>query len=394
MLFIIVALCVALPTLLGLTLPTLPLGIIVVIAAVWNLMAWRDLMKSPEAAATQLFVCSQLVFDLVVLSAIFFLTGGATNPMVFLLLPPVAVAATTLPPRWVAGVAFLAVAAYSLLSISFMPLALGDPKQATALHLGGMWATFIVSVILIAWWVSRLVTLVRERDAALAAAREQDLRNQRIMALGTLAASTAHELGTPLATLVMLVDELQHTSSLDAEATEDLILMRGQLDYCKRAITRLTEAAGAPRDEMMQRMFANDWLQTRFSEWRTLRRDPPASLQASPGGPVIVVDRALDHGLFNLLDNALRAGPPVEASIEWSAQEVTVSILDHGPGFSPEALERAASYEFASHAEGSGIGLILTRAAVERLGGHITLSNAESGAQVRLHLPVAIPTDV
>ncbi len=389
MLTIILALCVALPNWLGLTLPMLPLGIIVIIAAVWNLMTWRDLVRSSEAAATQPFICSQLVFDLVVLSAIFFLTGGATNPMVFLLLLPVAVAATTLPSRWVAGIAFLAVAAYSLLSMRFMPLALGDPNQATALHLGGMWATFIASVILIAWWVSRLVTLVRERDAALAAVREQDLRNQRIMALGTLAASTAHELGTPLATLVMLVDEMRHTPNLNTEAIEDLVLMRCQLDYCKQAITRLTEAAGAPRDEMMQRLFADDWLLTRFAEWRTLRREPTATLQVSAGAPAIVVDRALDHGLFNLLDNALRAGPPVDVAMKWTELEVTVTISDHGSGFSPVALERAASCKFAAHSQGSGIGLILTRAAVERLGGHIELGNTESGARVRMQLPVA-----
>jgi signal transduction histidine kinase len=135
-----------------------------------------------------------------------------------------------------------------------------DAERAARLHLAGMWLTFVVSAAMIAWFVARMTASIRERDSRLAAAREQALRDERVVALGALAAGAAHELGTPLATMAVLVGELEHDPSLDADARADLALVREQVALCKGIISGMaaTQRRGAP--ESLQAQDAGDWL--------------------------------------------------------------------------------------------------------------------------------------
>jgi two-component system sensor histidine kinase RegB len=398
------------PALLAITLPTLPMLAVLGVALIWNGAARQRLRAATGAADGELF--TQLCFDLAVFSALLFFSGGATNPLVSLLLPPVAVAALTLPPRLVAGIAALAVAAYSLLMVSFVPLPFDDPARAARLHLIGMWLTFVVSVVLIGWFILRMTATIRSRDAELAHARELALRDERVLALGTLAAGAAHELGTPLATMAVLAGELEHDAQVGADARADLKLLREQIAHCKRIITGLSERAGAQRAECAERMRCDDWLEAVHAGWRALRGEVASALQivgsgkatALQGGragnallavadgeaPVIVVEPTLEQGIVNLLDNAARSGGPVEIRLDWGGDRLAIEVADHGPGFSAEALARAGQSPFPAHAAGSGIGLLLTRAAIERLGGRLELSNRpQGGGLARVELPLA-----
>jgi two-component system, sensor histidine kinase RegB len=380
----------AVPLLLDIALPAPPMLAAIALALGWNALTARRLATATDAAATELF--SQLCLDLVLFSVLLFFSGGATNPLVSLLLPPVAVAALTLPPRLVAAVAAVAVGAYSLLMVSFVPLPFDDPARATRLHLGGMWLTFVVSVALIGWFILRMTATIRSRDAELAAAREQALRDERVLALGTLAAGAAHELGTPLATMAVLAGELEHDAAATPATRADLALLREQIAHCKRIITGLSERAGAERAECAERMRCDDWLEAVHAGWRALRGETPSELKIVGTGatPIVVVEPTLEQGIVNLLDNAARAGGPIEVRVDWDERQLLIEIGDHGPGFSAEALARAGQAPFPAHAAGSGIGLLLTRAAIERLGGRLELCNQpQGGGLVRVALPLA-----
>jgi two-component system sensor histidine kinase RegB len=378
------------PALLDIALPTLPMLLVLALALAWNALGWRRLRPATAATPGELF--SQICLDLAVLGALLFFSGGATNPMVSLLLPPVAVAALTLPARLAAGIAALAVAAYSLLMVSFVPLPFDDPARAARLHLIGMWLTFVVSVALIGWFVLRMTATIRSRDAELARAREQALRDERVLALGTLAAGAAHELGTPLATMAVLAGELEHDAQVGAEARADLALLREQIAHCKHIITGLSERAGAQRAECAERMRCDDWLDAVHAGWRALRGEVPSTLEIVGAGeaPTVVVEPTLEQGIVNLLDNAARAGGPVEARVDWDRRQLLIEISDCGPGFPAEVLARAGQAPFPAHAAGSGIGLLLTRAAIERLGGSLVLGNRpQGGGLARVELPLA-----
>lgn len=386
-------LVLALPSLLAIELPRYPLLSIVVLSGGFNALAARHLANTQTVTGAELF--SQLCFDLACLSGLVFFSGGATNPLISLLLPPVAIAALTLTPLCAAIIGGLAVVAYSILMVFYIPLPLADAARATQLHLTGMWLTFAASALAIGTAVARLTQLIRVRDAQLAAAREQAIRDERVLALGTLAAGAAHELGTPLATMAIVVGELQRDPDLSTDTQEDLALLKQQIGLCKEMITRLSRRAGAERLESVEPEPAASWLDNVRQHWHCLRPEVSSRLLLQGMGtpPRLLADPTLEQAIHNLLNNAANAsdGQNIVLELDWQATQLTLRIRDHGNGFTPAQLAQAGHSPFPAHARGSGIGLILTRSAVERLGGKLTLANhPDGGALVTLTLP-ALP---
>ena len=378
------------PTLLDIPLPLLPMLAVIAVSTAFNGLAAARLRRAVAVAPAELL--TQICFDIATLSALVFFSGGATNPLVSLLLPPVAIAALTLPVRCVLAVGVLATAAYSLLMMVYIPLPLADAARATRLHLVGMWLTFAVSSAMIAWFVVRMTRLIRDRDAQLASVREQAIRDERVVALGTLAAGAAHELGTPLATMAVIAGELEHDTSLSPMAREDIAVLRQQIGVCKEIITGLSRRAGAERLEQVDTVQLDRWLDALRQRWQSLR--PQASSHFATDGPspapAIVADPTLEQAVLNLLNNAANAaGDAVELTARWGRDTLAIEVRDHGPGFAPEILDQGGRQTFPAHAQGSGIGLVLTRSAVERLGGRLTLSNPSAGgALARIDLPL------
>lgn len=376
------------PGALDIPLPTVPLLAIIGITALFNgIVQWR-LKRTPSATAGELF--SQLLIDISTLSALVFFSGGATNPLVSLLLPPVAIAALLLPVRCVLAVGLAAVAAYSVLMVFYVPLPLSDASRATRLHLLGMWLTFAVSALMIAWFVVRMTRLIRLRDAELAATREQALRDERIIAIGTLAAGAAHELGTPLATMSLLAGELARDPQLPDAAREDIALLRQQIVACKEIITGLSRRAGAERLENPGTQPVDRWLNALRQRWHAVRPLAQSRLEVSGAqpAPTVVADPRLEQAILNLLNNAATASAaPIDIRLGWTAGEIVIDIHDHGPGFPPEVLMQGGQVEFPAHEQGSGIGLMLTRSSVEQVGGRLLLLNPPAGgALARLQL--------
>ena len=381
------------PVSLDIPLPQSPLfGIIAVVALFNALVQWR-LQRTQTATSYELF--SQLLLDIVALGALVFFSGGATNPLVSLLLPPVAIAALTLPARCVFAAGTLAITLYSLLMVYYVPLPLPDATRATRLHLIGMWLTFVVSAVMIAWFVVRMTRLIRERDAELAEAREQALRDERVMAMGTLAAGAAHELGTPLATMALVVGELGNDKALPTAVHEDIVLLRQQIGICKKIITGLARRAEVERLENTIVQAADQWIENLRQHWHASRPQASSQLIIHGQGPTpeIVADPRLEQALLNLLNNAANAtAKPLTIGLGWDARFISIDIRDEGPGFPPSVLQQGGQQSFPAHAKGSGVGLMLTRSAIQQLGGRLTLSNLENGgALARLELPHSLP---
>lgn len=377
------------PVTLAIRLPQLPLLGLLGTTALFNVLAAWRLRRADAATHWELF--SHLLIDIAALTAMLFFSGGATNPLVSLLLPPVALAALTLPARGVVATGIGAVAGYSTLMAFYVPLAVGDAARAAQLHLLGMWLTFAVSAVLIAWIVMRMTALIRQRDAELAAVREQALRDERIMAIATLAAGAAHELGTPLATMALVAGELAHETQLPDALREDIALLRQQVAVCKEIVTGLSRRAGAERLENSAAEPVDRWLDGLRRRWHAAR--PHAASRLAIAGmqpvPTIVSDPRIEQALFNLLNNAANASAaPVELAVAWPEGSIVIEIRDHGPGFPAAVLAQAGVATFPPHAQGSGIGLLLTRTAIEQLGGRLLLLNPpEGGALARLELP-------
>ncbi|MBI4988696.1 MAG: HAMP domain-containing histidine kinase [Rhodocyclales bacterium] len=384
------ALIVAARPLFDIELPLAPMLAIVALLAGFNLATRRRLAHGGAVADGELF--AQFCVDITALTLLLFFSGGGANPLVSLYLPGIAIAAVVLPGRFAWSIVALSVLAYSLLVFVNIPLPVPDAERATRLHLAGMWLIFVASAALIAWFVARMAAAIRSRDLELAAAREEALRNERVVALGSLAAGAAHELGTPLATMAILAGELARNAGDNAEMREDLALLREQVEHCKGIITGLAARAGQTRAEGGRALALDRWLEQVVARWRQLRPHAEAkvSLHGTATAPQVVGEATLEQALLNLFNNAADAGDgEVDIAAEWDSERLRIEIRDHGPGFDENALLQAGRAFFTTREEGTGIGLFLAHAAVERLGGRIALANrAGGGAVTRVELPL------
>jgi two-component system sensor histidine kinase RegB len=368
-------------------------GVLVVIGyAIVTLMTVLRLRRHGPVCDREFF--GHLLLDVVLLTVMLAVTGASANPFVSLYLLPLIIAAITLPARYAWSMTALTVACYAAL-FAIPSAGPGSDHHAHAqfqLHLLGMWVNFTVSALAVAVFVVRLAQDVRQRDAWLAARKVEALRNERIVALGALAAGTAHELGTPLSTMAVLLGDIARDHADDPVLSDDIAVLRSQVDACKQAITRMAAAAGAARAEGASYRPLDEFLDEALERWRVMR--PAVQIQQRFEGPrpapPIFAEQTLAQAILSLLNNAADASPQaVEVDAFWSQSALTLEIRDRGVGLAPEARERAGEAFFSTKPAGSGIGLFLARATIERLGGRLRLRNREAGgACTRVELPV------
>lgn len=391
----------------------LPMLTGIAVLATFNILSWLRLRSDYAVSNMELF--AQLCVDVAALTLLLYYAGGSTNPFVSLYLLPLVIAAAILPQRYTWVMALVTTASYTLLMKYFQPLtmahATGNERDmatttpdSNLVHLGhsmpqddafnmhvfGMWLGFVISAAVVAYFVVKMANAVRESDAKLARVREENLRNERIVALGMQAASAAHEMGTPLSTLAVVIGELQHETGALPEWRTSLNLLDGQVRNCKRILDKLLANAqdAAPASPQPLDQFMLDTL----DEWQLLRPTAQHHYQSSGQlpAPQIRFDPSLRSALLNLLNNAADASPePIEIQTHWNDAHFTLVIQDHGLGFSPKAAANAGAAFFTTKKEGRGLGLFLANASIEQLGGKVRFFNRKGdGATTEITLPL------
>jgi len=378
---------------LSIALPWQLIAAVLIVLGLVSLAVWFSVRRGRTVGPGEFFV--HLLTDLAGLSVLLYLSGGSANPFVTLYLVPLVIAAIALPAAYVWAMALVAVSCYALLFYLYLPVPELHVAHNFGLHLFGMWVNFLVSALIIAWLVARMAHAIRTRDAEIARQREDALRNERIVALGTLAAGAAHELGTPLSTMAVVLGEMAHDHVRDAELGRDIATLRIQVDACKHTITRMVAAAGQARAEGGGAQPVDQFLRETVERWRLIR--PTVSVSERIAGaipvPSIVTEQTLRQAIISLLNNAADASPQqVELDCSWDRDRLNLEIRDRGPGLSREAAAHAGRRFFSTKpaGQGNGIGLILARATLERLGGRVELKpRAGGGACTLLELPLS-----
>jgi two-component system sensor histidine kinase RegB len=366
---------------------------VIAIFAVLNVITWWRLRRL-DRSVDELELFLHLFTDVVILTALLYLTGGSTNPFVSLFLVPLTLAAASLPGRFTWAIAVEALCCYSMLMIWYIPL----PHQHGVnfnLHVIGMWFGFVLSAILIAYFAVKMSATLRERERALAQARENALRDERLVALGTLAAGAAHELGTPLATMAVLAKELESECAALPAVVEPLRILRGQIARCKDILSQLAVSAGQTRAEAGRDHALDHYLAQITEQWHSGR--PAVGLrqhwQGTLPAPHIIADQTLTHAITNILNNAADASEQsVEVNGRWNERELYLDICDQGTGVSDTVASHAGEPFFTTKppGQGLGLGLFLAQSTIKRLGGSVQLFNrAEGGACTRIVLPLA-----
>ncbi len=343
--------------------------------------------------AWELFAYLQL--DVLALALLLFFSGGASNPFVSLLLLPLIITAALLPAGCVWAMAAVTVAVYTALMFYYQPLPgmLSGHGAGFQAHLWGMWLVFVISALLIAGFVGRLATALRARDRQVAQLREKALRDEQILALGMFAAGAAHELGTPLSTIAVLVRELELAHGSDAALHTDLLILREQVEVCKTILGDLLRSADLAADKETTQPL-DVLLEHTRNRWQLIRPRVPlrVSCSGSPPLPAVPAPQTIGQTLITLLNNAADACPKgIDLAGRWDARRVVIEIRDQGTSLTPEVARRAGEAFFSTKEEGLGIGLLLANTALERLGGQVSLlRDSQGGTCTRIDLPARI----
>ncbi len=411
---------------LNIQLPKIALWVVVLLIGLFNLYTWTRLQTDEFVTTIELFL--HLVSDVIAITALLYLTGGASNPIIWVYLLPLIITAVMLPQSYAWFMGGLTTLMYTILMAYNVPLpsiaphvshfqldltdvSFTDVSQQEILHqlhklndrnyfnlhVFGMWFGFVFSAGLVAFFVVELAQALRLQERNLAEARENALRDERIVALGTLAASAAHEMGTPLGTMAIVAHELIHEypEHRYPDLHEKIILFQEQIARCKTALSVMSATAGEMRAESGNILPVSDYLDDVINQWRTHKAitklnffiDPYVATDAK-----IIAERTLTHSLINILNNAAEVTNPdkgIDFHAQWNLEEMTLRICDYGDGFSPDLLDFAGKAPLISGKHGLGVGLFLTYSTITRLGGKVIFFNSTSGgACVEIQLPL------
>ena len=375
----------------------LPIGTMLLVVgwlAAFNLASLLYQHLRPRSSEAALLLA--LLVDVAALTAQLYLSGGIVNPFVFLYLLQVVLGAVLLPRAF----SWLLVAVTSLcvagLALHHGPVVLpADPARGLAdPYVQGLLLCFVLVAGLLVVFIGRINRIIRERDARLAALRQRAAEEEHIVRMGLLASGAAHELGTPLSTMAVILGDWRRLPRFasEPELLQDIGEMQAQVLRCKSIVTGILQSAGETRGEAPRRVDLRGHVDALAAEWRDSR--PVQALAYDNRIDVdatIVSDTGLEQMLFNVLDNALEASPgwvALEAALDDGMLLLRVS--DRGPGFAPGMLEKLGKpYQSSKGAPGRGLGLFLSVNVARSLGGTIEAVNqGAGGARVTISLPL------
>lgn len=373
-----------------------PFLTIIVVLALVNFLTWRRLQTAGAIPNGEFF--THMLVDVAALTGILYYSGGGLNPFAYLFLLPLTISATVLPRHYTWPMALITAACYTFLLLYRVPLSAFEPPRSGAgfaAHTVGMWLGFVLSAGLIAHFVERMGETLRANERSLSEARERALRDERVVAVATLAAGAAHELSTPLATMAVVTAELsdQYPRDQFPELHRNLDVLRGQIRKCKESLSVISAGAGAGRADAARPMAVDAFVRHAVSEVRRLR--PGVDIRIRSDGPrpapQIIVERTLTQALLNVLHNAVDASPTdVRVTCHWDGEQVRIEVQDHGPGISLKSLQPGQAPAKSTKDSGLGLGLFLTHSALSHLGGEISFADAPGGgARVTVNLPLA-----
>ena len=391
-----------------------PLGLCLAVIAfsawlnIFLTIRWRKSVRLHETHAGLL-----LVYDVLQLAILLYLTGGLENPFSFLFLVPVTISASSLSARWTMMLGLVAFAAATILAFHHYPLPWvpGQRFELPDVYIGGMWAAIMSGVVFSAIYAGRIADEARQMSAALSATEMVLAREQRLSALDGLAAAAAHELGTPLATIALVAKELKRELPLEGSHKDDIDLLISQTARCREILARLSSRE-AQTDEMYQRTRILVMIEDLIAPLRgsdvVIAVTSTADLEerAVENEPVLRRNPAIAYGLGNLLENAVDfAEARVEVDARWTPAQVSITVRDDGPGFHQNIFDRLGDPFVTSRPgygeetgepgrhEGMGLGFFIAKTLLERTGASVSLANRptpEHGAVVYVVWPRSV----
>jgi len=357
--------------------PFLETLIIIFFSVALNFYSYFEERKNKSISNIKAF--SFLLFDTLQLGFLLFLTGGIINPFSILILAPVITSASYLPALMTVVLSAISISIIIILNFYFIPLDLGAEFYLPEIYSFGLVASLIITVIFIAIYAYLFASSSRKISNALSVSKLQILNQKKMTEVGSLSAAAAHELGTPLNTIFLIINDLLKEKILidNKNIAKDIILLKSQAERCKEILQRFSKNPLKLKDKFLEKVKITDLIKINFEKFNKNKK-LIIKETLTDDEPEIVFKDEIMYALGNIIQNAiLYSKTYVTAEISYNNLNVKIMIVDDGDGFSKDIVDKLGEPYISKNNQGMGLGIFIAKNLIENMGGSINFYNSK-----------------
>ena len=355
---------------------------IILLSVALNIYSYYEERKNKSISNTKAF--SFLLFDTLQLGFLLFLTGGIINPFSILILAPVITSASYLPALMTVVLSTISIIIIAILNFYFVPLNLGPKFYLPDIYSFGLVAALIITVIFIAIYAYLFASSSRKISNALSVSKLQILNQKKMTEVGSLSAAAAHELGTPLNTIFLVLNDLLKEKKLvdDKNIVKDIILLKSQAERCKEILQRFSKNPLKLKDKFLEKVKISDLIKINFEKFN---KNKKLVLKIIPSNnePEIIYRDEIMYALGNIIQNAIfYCYNTISVEITYQKECVKIIISDDGSGFSKDIIDKLGEPYISKNNHGMGLGIFISKNLIENMGGNLNFYNSKDNNAV------------
>ena len=356
--------------------------LIILLSVVVNLHSYFEERKNKSISNLKAF--SYLLFDILQLGFLLFLTGGIVNPFSILILAPVITSASYLPASMTVILSTISIIIIIILNFYFIPLDLGNEFYLPEIYSFGLLSALIITVIFIAIYAYLFASSSRKISNALSVSKLQILNQKKITEVGSLSAAAAHELGTPLNTIFLILNDLLKEKKLieDKNIAKDINLLKSQAERCKEILQRFSKNPLKLKDKFLNKVKITDLIKMNFEKFNKNKKLNFVNTILNNEPEIIYKDEIM-YSLGNIIQNAISYSKKiVTVEINYLKTKVKIIIRDDGNGFSKDIIDKLGEPYISKNNQGMGLGIFISKNLIENMGGNLHFYNSKENNAV------------
>ncbi len=351
--------------------------IIILLSVFVNFYSYYEERKNKTISNIKAF--SFLVFDTLQLGFLLFLTGGIINPFSILILAPVITSASYLPALMTVILSLTSIIIIILLNFYYLPLDLGTEFILPEIYSFGLVTSLIITVIFIAIYAYLFASSSRKISNALSVSKLQILNQKKITEVGSLSAAAAHELGTPLNTIFLIINDLLKEKKLiaDKDISKDIALLKSQAERCKEILQKFSKNPLKLKDKFLEKVKLTDLIKINFDKFNKSKK-LNLIIESNKDEPEIIFKDEIMYSLGNIIQNAVfYSYSTVTVNLCYYKKNLKIVVSDDGPGFSKDIIDRLGEPYISKNNQGMGLGIFISKNLIENMGGNLKLYNSK-----------------
>ena len=350
---------------------------IILLSVAVNFFSYFEERKNKSISNIKAF--SFLLFDTLQLGFLLFLTGGIVNPFSILILAPVITSASYLPALMTVILSTISIFIIIILNFYFIPLEIGSDFYLPKIYTFGLVASLIITVIFIAIYAYLFASSSRKISNALSVSKLKILNQKKITEVGSLSAAAAHELGTPLNTIFLILNDLLKEEKLneDKNIVKDIKLLKSQAERCKEILQRFSKNPLKLKDKFLEKVKITDLIKINFEKFNKNKKLKIKNNSINEEPEIIFKDEMM-YALGNIIQNAIiYSNETVTAEINYTKKNVKIIIIDDGTGFSKDIIDKLGEPYISKNSQGMGLGIFIAKNLIENMGGSMNFYNSK-----------------